>query len=189
MRREEVLGDMIDNFNRNHQAVRAVLVNQWDWNRRLCGQRMPEEMVFADIRRGTDAEFGLSIYEPYGISQFEPLSCGALCVVSNVCGCAGFARRAAGGRDVDNILVADYLKVAEGLTLQQLQALPVQERDQIESQENRRLAEVILHRLPRDEQTVARRIAAGRELASRMSWEHVVGEYLLPSLERAVAPH
>ena len=65
---------MTDFFNREHQAVRAVLVNQWDWNRQVCGERMPEEMTFGDIRRGTDLEFGLSVYEPFGISQFEPLS-------------------------------------------------------------------------------------------------------------------
>ncbi len=183
---EEVLGDMCDNFNRNHQAIRAVLVNQWDWNRRCVGERMPQDMTFADIRRGTDVEFGLSVYEPYGISQFEPLSCGALCAVSNVCGCAGFARRASGGQEVDNILVADYLKVAQGLSLEQLHDLPTSERDRIESQENLRLAKLILQRLPRDSQTVARRIAAGSDLAAKMSWEHVVEDYFLPSLERAV---
>jgi hypothetical protein len=183
---EEVLGDMCDNFNRNHQAIRAVLVNQWDWNRRYVGERIPQDMTFADIRRGTDVEFGLSVYEPFGISQFEPLSCGALCVVSSVCGCAGFARRAAGGQEVENVLVADYLKVAQGLSLEQLHDLPTQERDRIESGENLRLAKLILQRLPRDSQTVARRIADGNELAGKMSWEHVVEDYFLPSLERAV---
>jgi hypothetical protein len=186
---EEVLGDMFDNFNRNHRAVRVVLVNQWDWNRRCCGDRMPQDMTFTDIRCGTDIEFGLSVYEPYGISQFEPLSCGALCVVSNICGCAGFACRTLEGREIDNILIADYLKVAEGLSLEQLHALPTAERDRIESEENLRLAKIILQRLPRDKETIARRIAAGSALAAKMSWEHVVAEYFLPSLKRAAGRH
>lgn len=184
---EEVLGDMFDNFNRNHQAVRVVLVNQWDWNRRFCGERMPEEMTFADVRRGTDVELGLSVYEPFGISQLEPLSCGAMCVVSNVCGCAGFARRASGGEDVENFIVGDYLKVAEGLSLEQLQDLPTSERDRIESQENQRLAELIFHRLPRDSATIRRGMEAGGALAAKMSWDHVVRDYFLPSLARATA--
>ena len=71
---EEQLGGMVDHFNRDHEAVRAVFVNQWGWSRAACGLRMSEEMTFADIRRGTDVELGLSIYEPFGISQFEPLS-------------------------------------------------------------------------------------------------------------------
>jgi len=184
---EEVLGTMFDNFNRNHKAIRAVLVNQWDWNRRFCGDRMPEDMAFADMRRGTDVEFGLSVYEPFGISQLEPLSCGALCVVSNVCGCTGFARRAASGGDAENIIVGDYLKVAEGLTVQQLQNLPTSERDRIESQENQRLAAEVLGRLPRDGETIRRRIETGHALASAMSWENVVRDYFLPSLARATA--
>ncbi len=184
---EEVLGDMFDNFNRNHQAVRAVLVNQWDWSRRFCGERMPEEMTFADVRRGTDVEFGLSVYEPFGISQLEPLSCGAVCVVSNVCGCAGFARRAAGDQEVDNVIVADYLKVPEALSVEQLQLLPASERDRIESQENQRVAELLLQRLPREAETIRQRIEAGSTLAGKMSWEHVVRDYFLPSLARATA--
>ncbi|MFA6132998.1 MAG: hypothetical protein WC869_03150 [Phycisphaerae bacterium] len=184
---EEVLGDMFDNFNRNHSAVRAVLVNQWDWNNRFCGQRMPAEMDFSDIRCGTDVEFGLSVYEPYGISQFEPLSFGALCVVSNVCGCMGFARRTGNSWPLeDNIIEADYLKVAEGLSLEQLHALPMSERDRIEAEENLRLARVILDHLPRDKASIERRIAKGHELATKMSWEHVVNEYFLPSLSRAI---
>ena len=145
-------------------------------------------MTFADIRRGTDVEFGLSVYEPFGISQLEPLSCGALCVVSNVCGCAGFARQVSGGQEIDNIIVADYLKVAEALTVEQLLDLPTSERDRIESQENQRLAELVLHRLPSDAETIRRRIEAGGALAGQMSWEHVVQDYFLPSLARAATP-
>ena len=186
---EEVIGDMFDNFNRNHKAVRVVLVNQWDWNRKFCGERMPEDMVFADCRYGTDVEFGLSVYEPFGISQLEPLNCGALCVLSNVCGCAGFASRAAGNREVENVIVGNFLKPAENLTLQQLHDMPQGERDRIESEEHRRLAGIVFHRLPRDKDTARQRMQAGNELASKMSWEHVVDEYFIPSLTRAVERH
>jgi hypothetical protein len=183
---EEVLGDMFDNFNRNHGAIRAVLVNQWDWSNKFCGQRMPEDMNFSDIRCGTDVEFGLSVYEPFGISQFEPLCGGALCVVSNVCGCMGFARRVAKGRSIeDNIIEADYLKVAGGLSLEELHKLPMSERDLIESEENLRLAGLIFQRLPRDHETIGKRMENGRELAGLMSWEHVMKEYFLPALGRA----
>ena len=186
---EEVLGDMFDDFNRHHQAVRAVLVNQWDWNRRVCGQRMPEDMTFADIRAGTDLEFGLSVYEPFGISQLEPLNFGGLCVVSNVCGCMGFARKAGGTQNLENVIEADYLKVPAGMGTEQLLCLPMSVRDKIESEENRRLAGIIVDRLPRDAEVLHRRVQAGCELARRMSWEQVVSEYFLPSLGRAATRH
>ena len=50
-----------------------------------------------DIHRGTDVEFGQSIYEPFGIAPIEPLTFGGLCVFSNVCGCAGFVNDAIAG--------------------------------------------------------------------------------------------
>ncbi len=184
---EEVLGEMTDFFNREHQAVRAVLVNQWDWNRQVCGERMPEEMTFGDIRRGTDLEFGLSVYEPFGISQFEPLSFGAMCVPSNVCGCMGFARKVAkaGLPIADNIIEGNFLRLPDSMPVSQAVHLSIEQRDLIESEEGARLAKLLVDKLPRNNDVMVRRIQSGYDLAERMSWEHVVNEYFLPSLARA----
>jgi len=184
---EEVLGEVFDDFNRNHEAVRVAFVNQWDWSREVCGQRMPEDMTFADIRRGTDVEFGLSIYEPFGISQLEPLSFGAICVVSNVCGCLGFVRRACDGQAIDgHVIEADFLRLSGAGSLEELKNLPASRRDEIEMVEGNRLAHQMAERLPRDDDALERRIADGYELARKMGWEHVVREYFLPGLHRAV---
>lgn len=95
-------------FNSVARASRIVLVNQFGWSRDRCGSRMPADMEFGDIRRGTDLEFGQSIYEPFGIGQVEPLASGALCCLSNVCGCVGFINKA-GGLALPNIVLADYV--------------------------------------------------------------------------------
>jgi hypothetical protein len=185
---EEVIGDMFDAFNREHEFARVVLVNQWDWSRQWCGERMPEDMTFQDIRAGTDLEFGLSVYEPYGISQFEGLSFGALCVVSNVCGCMGFARKAmAEGGEYEHVVEGNFLELPRSMNIEQLKHLSTSDRDLVESREGRRLAEKIVQALPRNEQAIRRRIKQGWELASRMSWEQVMEQYFLPSLGRAAA--
>ena len=72
---------------------------------------MPEAMEFMDIHKGSDVELGQSIYEPFGIAQVEPLSFGAICVLSNVCGCRGFIEHATDGEDVPNVIVADYTRL------------------------------------------------------------------------------
>jgi hypothetical protein len=186
---EEVLGEMADHFNREHSAIRAVLVNQWDWNRQVCGERMAEDMTFSDIRRGTDLEFGLSIYEPFGISQFEALSFGAICVPSNVCGCMGFARKlAAEGLPIhDNIVEGNFLRLPPEMAMDQAIHMSIQQRDAIEAHEGRRLAGLLVDLLARDDQALDRRIKSGYLLAERMSWEHVVNDYFLPSLARTVS--
>lgn len=183
---EDVLGDLFQDFNRNHRAVKVAFVNQWDWNHDVCGDRMPEDMTFADIRHGTDVEFGMSVYEPFGISQFEPLSFGALCVPSNVCGCMGFARQT--DREIsiaDNIIEANYLGLAPEESLDVLKNIPASRRDEIEAIEAKRLAKEIFDRLPRYPSQIAKRIQTGYELAHRMSWENVMENYFLPGLGKS----
>ncbi len=180
---EEVIGGMFRDFNANHRHSRAVLVNQWDWNREVCGERMPEAMTFADLRHGTDLEFGLSVYEPFGISQLEPLSYGALCLVSNVCGCMGFALRAAAGElTEENVIEGDFLEVGNGRDADAMIGLSMAERDAVEAAECLRLARVVRQRLTDDPEILADRIDRGFALAEKMSWQHVVEEYFMPGL-------
>ena len=185
---EELLGDMFEAFNKDHELIQAVFVNQWGWERQVCGERMPEDMAFADLRRGTDLEFGLSAYEPFGISQFEPLSFGAICVPSVVCGCVGFLRATAGQEEREqNVLVGDFLNVPSRMKLKQLLDMPAETRDAIETAEARRLAGAIAERLSDAPEALKERMERGCQLAERMSWEHVVREYFLPSLGRVAS--
>ena len=143
-------------------------------------------MTFTDSRCGSDLELGLSVYEPFGISQLEALCYGALCAVSNVCGCMGFARRAAKGDLIDsNIVEADYVTLPEQIDSDQLFDMTNQLREKIESVEGKRLAEIIVEKLPRSKKAIASQIKAGLALAERMSWEKVMQDYFLPGLEAA----
>ncbi|MDY7040955.1 MAG: hypothetical protein SVX38_08840 [Chloroflexota bacterium] len=172
-------------FNRQSRACKIVLINQFGWSRDRCGQRMPKDMEFMDIRKGSDLEFGQSIYEPFGIAQVEPLSFGATCVVSTACGCVGFLERASAGELPPNVIVGDYIGAApEGDHLQAL-TIGQPERDRIEAAEASRVARQIAERLPRDEKAVQRLLEDGYELGRRMSWEVVARDYLIPSLRRA----
>jgi len=183
---EETLADIIDEFNRTHSHIRAVLVNQWDWNRQVCGNRMPEDMTFADIRRGSDLEFGLSVYEPYGIAQFEALSFGAICVPSNVCGCMGFARQLASrGLDItNNIVEGNFLALPPGVDQEDAMTIDQAGRDVIETREAQRLATLLVPMLPRCDHDLKARIDSGYKLAEKMNWEHVMKDYFLPSLAK-----
>jgi hypothetical protein len=90
---EAPLWQAIASFNASARASRIALINQFGFSRDRCGDSMPPDMSFDDLRNGTDLEFGMSVYEPFGIAQIEPLGSGALCVESDVCGCLGFINR------------------------------------------------------------------------------------------------
>ena len=169
-------------FNACARQIKVILVNQFGWSRAACGQKMAEDMEFLDIRKGTDIEFGQSIYEPFGIAQLEPLSFGGLCVITNICGCAGFVAKVTGGKDVRNVLVADYTKMPDGTSLHNALSIGSRERDKVEELEADRVADEILKRLPADPKARQAMVRTGYELAKQMSWEVVCKDYLLPAL-------
>lgn len=180
--------NVLEPFHWGRSAIKICLVNQFGWDRSRCGYRMPEAMRFTDLRTGTDLEFGQSIYEPFGIAQVEPLSSGALCVPSSVCGCVGFVRRAAGGALPENVIVADYAYIPpEWNLVSPWDALRIDQgiRDSIEMRNSHWVAQQIAQRLPRDEGHLRWLIEEGQRVAAGMSWEVVVEDYLLPALKAA----
>ena len=179
------LWEMVEEFNESSQSIRAILVNQFGWSRDRCGVRMPAEMTFMDLRRGTHVEFGQSIYEPFGIAQLEPLSFGALCVLSSVCGCTGFVDRLTANRGCDNVLVADYTDLPAPLEMSQLLNMDDATRLEIEDSCSRLVAEELHRRLPRTDAELEAALTKGYDVARRMSWESVARDLFLPGLERA----
>jgi hypothetical protein len=176
----------IQQFNARSRNIKAIFINQFGFDRPSCGHRMPEDMEFLDIRRGADVEFGQSIYEPFGIAQLEPLTFGGICVVTNICGCAGFLRDVTGGREVRNVILADYttLNGYSFADIEDLLQINRKARDHIEAVEGARVAGEILDRLPKTDTDLERMIREGYRLASNMSWDMVVRKYLLNDLLR-----
>jgi hypothetical protein len=176
----------VQEFNAQSRNIKVVFVNQFGWEQRVCGLRMPADMSFVDIREGSDVEFGQSIYEPFGIAQVEPISFGGICVFSECCGCAGFVNHAAGGRETPNAIVADDTDLPEkALRPEQLMAIGQPQRDAIEHRVAEMVAGELLSRLPRTPQEFEPFIERGYELAQKMSWDVVARDYVLPGIQRA----
>jgi len=174
----------IQQFNARSRNIKAIFINTFGFDQKSCGRRMPEDMEFMDIRRGADVEFGQSIYEPFGIAQLEPLTFGGICVVTNVCGCAGFLRDVTGGRGVRNVILADYTALGDcsRMDIEDLLQIDRKARDRIETAEGQRVAREVLDHLPQTEAQFERMIRDGYRLACNMSWDMVVRKYLLNDL-------
>jgi len=177
----------IQEFNAKSRNVKVVFINQFGFDRLRCGLRMPEDMEFVDIRKGTDVEFGQSIYEPFGIAQLEPLSFGGICVVSSVCGCAGFVKRICNPDETRNVIIADYTDL-DGLkfnNISDLLKIDLNIRNHIENQISEKVAAEIFARLPQNDVDMETMVNKGYELASQMSWSVVVENYILPAMPKA----
>jgi hypothetical protein len=179
----------VQEFNARSRFCKIVYINQFGFDRKTCGNRMPAEMEFLDIRQGSDAEFGQSIYEPFGIAQVEPISFGGICVFTNVCGCAGFVRHVTGGKPTPNVIEADYTDIDElpkMTEIEDLLKIKKPERDFVESSVAKNVAQDLYARLPSTEAQFSKLIDDGYELARNMSWEVVARDYVLPGIRRAL---
>ena len=176
----------VQEFNARSRNIKVVFVNQFGWEQKLCGKRMPADMEFMDIRKGSDVEFGQSIYEPFGIAQVEPISFGGICVFSNVCGCAGFVDKVTAGKPTPNVIVADYTDLPnKSIRPEQLLAIGQTQREQIEATVAAQVAMDLIERLPRTPDEFQQFIDRGYDLAKHMSWDAVAANYLLPGFDRA----
>jgi glycosyltransferase involved in cell wall biosynthesis len=175
----------VQEFNARSRNIKIIFVNQFGFAPKRCGRRMPDDMEFMDIRKGTDVEFGQSIYEPFGIAQLEPLTFGGICVFSSVCGCSGFVRDVTGAEDVKNVIIADYTNLpAQGCAeIEDVLQIERTVRDMIEAGESEKVAMQICSRLPKNQAEIESMVQTGYELAKKMSWDVVVKNYLLSSLQ------
>ncbi len=181
---EEDINRDIEAFNAAHRNVQVVLVNQFGWSADRIGRRLPKEMTIADLRRAADVEFGMATYEPFGISPLEPLGSGAICVISNVCGCQGFVNHVTHGHGTHGVLVADFTQIDGYDSIEQLKAMTRGQRDAVEQQESARVAHELMRRLPTTNDRRQKLIKSGQELVAKMGWDQVIEEGLLPMLRR-----
>jgi len=177
----------MDAFNGRSAAIKAVLVNQFGWDRISCGKRMPEDMGFADLRQGIDVEFGQSIYEPFGIAVLEPLTYGGICVPSSVCGCCGFLDRVTDGDAKPHVVVADYASGLSNKSLDSALNVGGEIRNRLEVEVAEKTAREIVAALPQSDGERASRLASGYSLANQMSWDRVCEAFFMPGIERAIS--
>ncbi len=192
---EADLYTLIQKFNTQSKNVKVVFINQFGFCQHCCGNKMPEDLTFTDLRMGTDVEFGMSIYEPFGISQLEPLTFGGICVVSSVCGCAGFVRDvacvdSAGSPPVEkigNVIIADYtnLRRCGCDSVETIVQIDKTVREKIECCVAEQIANQIHQQLTSNDYDIEKMTQSGYEIAKNMSWDAVVQNYILPALQKS----
>ena len=173
----------VEAFNTNHHHVQVVLINQFGFSQSSIGRRLPAGMDLSDLRRATDVEFGMATYEPFGISPLEPLGCGAICVISSVCGCKDLIEQAS-PNGAANVIIADFTEMNDPQSIDQLTAMTSHRRDQIEQKVAIEVADRLMVSLPANDQQRHALLESGQNLMAAMSWDRVLETRLLPLLKR-----
>ncbi len=179
----------VQEWNAKARHCKILYVNQFVVDASCLGARAPTDIDFLDFRKGSDAEFGQSIYEPFGIAQVEPISFGGMCVFTALCGCAGFVHKSAGGKASPNAIPVDYTRLPEtmkGETIAELLKMTKETREEIERSVAAGIAEELFKRMPRTQQDFAGLIASGGKLGGEMNWDAVAKNYVLPGMDYAL---
>ena len=99
VKRASVLNEEIPNLH-------IHVINQYSWPKHPELGARPTGMSRNDLLRAADLSVALSTYDSYNISCLEPLSCGAIGVISTGCGAAKRISRLTGGEDT--FVIADF---------------------------------------------------------------------------------
>lgn len=165
-------------FNSRSIAIKGIFINQFGFNRSRCGMRIPEEISFFDLRLASDMEFGMSIYEPFGIAQLETFPYGGRPVITEICGCACCLKNTI---EPDLYIAVDSTKVPEDLrsafdTAKDYQNVSQHMRDQIETAMCKDAADTVLSALPKNERDRKSDFERMQEESRLLDWEHVAAK-------------
>ncbi|MDA0336957.1 MAG: hypothetical protein O2782_17470 [bacterium] len=173
--------------NARARRTRALFVNQFGFDTISTGGAVPPGVDFADLRRGSDAEFGMSTYEPFGIAQIEPLAFGALSVISDACGCLGYLQQVAAKKSGPPLFVLGDFTRGGGDAVPGEGGWPGLDaitRRQQEQRCSRQVARSLGEALQDDAAGRERQLRAGHSAAAAMSWDQVVKAQYLPAIAR-----
>ena len=172
-------------FNARARQSCTLFINQFGFDNQSTGGAVGEDVSFADLRCGSDAEFGMSTYEPFGIAQIEPLAFGALSVISDACGCLGYLQQVQAGGKAPVFLRGDFTKgEAAPKEAAEWLAFDARQRRHLERQCSVELGHALAAALPADVEARAERLQAGYCAAAAMSWDRVIEMQYLPAMAR-----
>jgi len=169
---EAEMWDYIQTFNQNSKSIKAIFINQFGFSREACGNAVPEGTDFIDLRIASDCEFGLSIYEPFGISHIEVLPYGGISVISSSCG-VSFLLNKVFNEDFKPYLIIDFIKEGESLTTDELLNLRRERRDEMERRCIERAAEKVFQLLPITDEKRKHYLQSVKKYIPALHWDKI----------------
>lgn len=165
----------LEQFNARSKAIKAVFINQFGFNKEFCGNRLPDGTSILGLRLGSDVEFGLSIYEPFGIAQLETLPYGGVPVISSTCGSSKLLEKFLSPKD---FLVIDFTRVPVNFrevlkNKEDFLRLDFGIRDQVETEVCSQNAYGLVSRLPKNDTERKAKFNRMQKESNYFDWEHV----------------
>ncbi|KAJ6441064.1 hypothetical protein O9K51_06858 [Purpureocillium lavendulum] len=162
------------------RRLHIKVINQPRWPLEPEGHDMNTGLTREDFHRATDLSLCLSLYDTFAIAPLEPVSCGAVAVVSTGCGCY---RKIQELHDWEkNVMIVDYAEDwAQDLVhkvdgdpnaaMDDLFNITREDKIRLEADTHRKVAQRLLKMLPWDASLRREKMAKGRRVAEQLNWE------------------
>ncbi len=178
---EKEIYNYLQLFNARSKAIKGLFINQFGFGRTSCGKRVPQQTGLEDLRMASDAEFGFSVYEPFGIAQIETIPFGGTSILSSSCGAARFLKENFKDAAVKPFYILDFIATGKRLSCNCLRNLTIQQRNDMENKLLSKHAERIFNFLPLTDNRRKRYFLNAQKYASKISWEASAQSYVLDS--------
>ncbi len=164
-------------FNAKSKSIKGIFINQYGFSPAMTGSRIPEGTTFSDLRYGSDAELGFSVYEPFGIAQIETVPFGGLAILSRQCGCSFLLDTCFDDISEKPYFAIDFTEIdphnnTRSMSAEELLALSATERTKIEGRLFQKYGKDIFNILPRNEQDRLKLFEQAQQRSDRLGWEN-----------------
>ena len=143
----DLLGDeneiyhSIQYFNARSRSIKMVFINQFGFSPERVGHRLPANTSFADLRLGSDSEFGMSIYEPFGIAQIETIPFGGVAILTKACGSAFLLQKAFKNEKIKPFYIFDFAdspdrNINTGVHVNDVDAMSLSSEERVKIEKN-----------------------------------------------------
>ena len=171
-------------FNKKSKAIKAVFLNQFGFDREQCGLRVPEEAQFIDLRIASDAEFGFSTYEPFGIAQLETIPFGGTAILSSSCGSVSLLDKVFQDAKIKPYYAVDFICKGNKVKCEELikNNLTIEKRTSIEREVFKEHANSIFKIIPTTDKERMKYLENALLYSPKLCWEYIVKRYFVPNL-------
>jgi len=161
-------------FNAKSRAIKVVFINQFSFNPYRIGNRLPQGTTFTDLRLSSDAEFGMSVYEPFGIAQIETIPFGGVAILTRACGSAFLLEQVFKGEKIKPYYILDFAKDMPNSADVDWQHISSYDRVRIEKEIIKDSADQIYAILPKNDKQREKVFEICRKHKHKLSWDEVV---------------
>lgn len=172
---------LIEKFNQHSKNIKTIFINQYGLSKRKCGIDFPEDITTRDLKLASDVEFGLSIYEPFGISHIEVLPPGGISILSTSCGVFYLLEKIF-KEDFKPYIAIDFIGIGKDLPEHALLELSHEKREILEELAIAKCAENIFKAIPKNQKERIETYEKIQFYLKELDWDNILKKYFLPSL-------